>query len=83
MGSVFKKFGDFKMSVEYAMKQLRACFSNDDCTVVLVRLQNLNWSKLKYGNVFVNNEHRESIRIFLLFYSMYGMCYEADEGRWS
>ena len=71
MGSVFKKFGDFRMSVEYAMKQSRACFSNDDCTVVLVRLQNLNWSKLKYGNVFVNIE---SLSKFLFYFTVCMEC---------
>ena len=47
MGSVYKIFGDFKMSVEYAMKLSRACFSNDECIIILVRLQNLHWSKFR------------------------------------
>jgi hypothetical protein len=36
------------------MKLSRACFSNDECTVVLAGLQSLSLSKLKYRNVFVN-----------------------------
>jgi len=53
MGSVYKIFGDFRMPVEYAMKLPRACFSNDECTVILTRLQNLHRSKLKYYDVVV------------------------------
>jgi len=56
MGSVYKIFGDFRMPVEYAMKLSRACFSNDECIVILARLQNLSRSKLKYSNVVVSVE---------------------------
>ena len=45
------------MPVEYAMKLSRARFSNDECTVVLARLQNLHRSKLKYFNAFVSIEN--------------------------
>jgi hypothetical protein len=38
------------------MKLSRARFSNDDCTVILARFQNLHWLKLKYFNVGVNME---------------------------
>ena len=57
MGSVYKIFDDFKMSVEYAMKLSRACFSNDECVVILARLQNLHLSKLKYSDLVVSIEN--------------------------
>jgi hypothetical protein len=56
MGSVYQIFGDFRMPVEYAMKLSRACLSNDECIVILMRLQNLHWSKLKYCNAIVSVE---------------------------
>ena len=42
------------MPVEYVMKLSRACFSNDECTVVLAGLQSLHLLKIKYRKVFVN-----------------------------
>ena len=54
MGSVYKIFGDFRMPVEYAMKLSRACFSNEECIVILARLQNLHRSKLKNTYVVVS-----------------------------
>jgi hypothetical protein len=56
MGSVYEIFGDFRMSVEYAIKLPRACFSNDECIVILARLQNLHRSKLKYSDIVVSIE---------------------------
>ena len=56
MRSAYKIFGDFRMPVEYVMKLSRACFSNDKCTVILVRLQNLHKSKLKYCDLVVSIE---------------------------
>jgi hypothetical protein len=56
MGSVYEIFGDFRMSVEYAIKLPRACFSIDECIVILARLQNLHRSKLKYSDVVVSIE---------------------------
>ena len=56
MGSVYNFFDDFRITVEYAMRLSRACFSNSECTVILARLQNLHRSKLKYYNVVVNIE---------------------------
>ena len=56
MGSVFEIFGNFRMPVEYSMKLSRACFSNDECIVILARLQNSHWSNLKYSNVVVSIE---------------------------
>jgi len=56
MVSVYKIFGDFRMPVEYTMKLSRACFCNDESTVILAMLQNLHWSELKYKNILVNVE---------------------------
>ena len=56
MKSAYKIFGDFRMPVEYAMKLSRASFNNDECTVVLARLQNLHQLKLKYFNAVMNME---------------------------
>jgi hypothetical protein len=71
MGSVYKIFGDFRMPAEYAMKLSRACFSTDECTVILVRLQNLHQSKLKYLNVVVNIE---SVWKYLYYFRMLVEC---------
>ena len=54
MGSVYNFFDDFRITVEYAMRLSRACFSNYECTVILARLQNFHQSRLKYFKVVVN-----------------------------
>ena len=56
MNIAYKIFGNFRMPVEYAIKLSRASFSNDECTVVLARLQNLHRLKLKYFNAVMNME---------------------------
>jgi len=56
MWSVYKIFGDFRMPVEYNMKLSRACCGNDECIVILARLNNLHWSKLKYSDIVVSIE---------------------------
>ena len=56
MGMVYEIFCDFRMPVEYAMWLSRACFGNDECIVILAKLQNLHRSELKLYDVFVSIE---------------------------
>jgi hypothetical protein len=65
---VYKIFGDFRMPVEYAMKLSRACFSNEECIVILARLQNLHLLELKYYNVVVSIES-----VYKYFYYFRGL----------